>query len=95
MPEIIFTPEAESDIAAAQDWYMSQQDGLDASFLEKLAITVSNIRQRPESFAPIKLTVRRASLDRFPYYVAYEVESPELIVVLRVLHNKQDRSTKL
>jgi plasmid stabilization system protein ParE len=92
--KIAFKPHAEKNVQQAMEWYAEQDTGLENDFPEELTKTVNLISERPESFGRITPTIRSAPLQRFPYYLSFEIQ-PEQIKVFRVLHNKQDRSTKL
>jgi len=48
---VIFTPEADDDVAASYDWYESQEPGLGEDSLRSVAACVSGIQRHPEMFS--------------------------------------------
>jgi len=73
---------AELDLAAIEDWYNTQQDGLGAEFRGAIADVIRRIGDSPLSYPERHRTNRRALLRRFPYVVWYRVQSDSAIVLL-------------
>ena len=86
---LILRPEAEADIQSAYDWYESQQTGLGEDFLQSLDNVVAGIQRLPEKHPVVYRELRRALLRRYPYAVFYLVR-PDQIVVVSVMHQRQD-----
>ncbi len=86
---MIIRPEAEADLADAQDWYERQRQGLGAEFLLCVEEVLARIDRTPEMYGEVYRGVRRALTRRFPYAVYYRVEE-DVVVVLGVFHTHQD-----
>lgn len=81
--------EAEADFDAAFAWYQSQRVGLGVDFAERVQETLDLIAERPELYPRVFRNLRRATVQRFPYLVIYEIE-PERVVVVAVVHGSRD-----
>lgn len=86
---LVVRPEAESDVAAAVQWYEGQRPGLSLAFRSALDRAFSTIIENPDRYARIYRDVRRALVRRFPYGVFY-IEQGERIVVVGVLHTSRN-----
>jgi plasmid stabilization system protein ParE len=84
-PRFIVRPEAETDLAAAFEWYESKSLGLGTDFLRAVDACYAFIRRAPESYQLVYSGVRRARLRRFPFSVYYLVDE-QGIAVLGCLH---------
>lgn len=82
---LILTPLADGDLLKAHDWYEDQRKGLGKEFRAAVRQAIRQIRSRPEGRPFFAHTVRRVRVDRFPYWVYYQV-SPGLITVLTIFH---------
>ena len=79
-------PEAETEIQAAAQWYEDRRGGLAEVFLGEVGDALSAIERHPKRYPKpvgVRTTrdVRRISLSRFPYLVAYEIMEDEVLVV--------------
>jgi len=83
-------PEAAADIRAAMAWYDAREPGLSAEFLSEADAVFARIAARPESYPAVHGETRRALMRRFPYAVYFDIET-EGVLVLAVLHQRQDR----
>ena len=83
-----FHPNAEAELSAAAEFYESRVTGLGRLFSAEVQRTISFIRDYPDAGAAIRLPVRRALVDRFPYAIIYRRDR-ELIHVLAVAHLRQ------
>jgi plasmid stabilization system protein ParE len=86
---VVIRPEAETDLAAARDWYEDRMAGLGAEFGREVDLVLSAAAERALGFPVIHRDVRRALIKRFPYGVFF-VASEDLVVVLAVLHQARD-----
>jgi plasmid stabilization system protein ParE len=69
---VVFTPEADDDVAESYEWYESQEPGLGEEFLRSIDASVRGIQRHPEMY-PIALDeFRRAPIRRFPFEIFYE-----------------------
>jgi toxin ParE1/3/4 len=86
---LIFRPEAESDIAAAYGWYEERAPGLGEEFLRALDVSVASIRRNPLAYPEKHRGVRRVLLRRFPYGLFYLADNQQ-ITVLACLHARRN-----
>jgi toxin ParE1/3/4 len=63
----VIRPEAETDLAAARDWYEDRMAGLGAEFGREVDSVLSVVAERALGFPVIHTDVRRALIKRFPY----------------------------
>jgi plasmid stabilization system protein ParE len=80
-----FHPDAEAELSAAAEFYESRMKGLGRLLSVEVQRTISFIREYPDVGAAIRLPIRRALVDGFPYAVIYR-RGPESIHVLAVAH---------
>lgn len=81
MPNLIFLPEAEKELAEAIDWYESRGKGIGAEFLRSFEASLSAISRNPLQFQAVEGEVRRALLRRFPYSIMYVVAGEDLLIL--------------
>jgi plasmid stabilization system protein ParE len=87
--QVIFTPEADADIAEAYAWYEEREPGLGEEFLRCVEERLRTIQRHPELYRVAIDEFRRAYVRRFPYEIFYEVLT-DRIVVYSVFHCSQD-----
>lgn len=87
--QIIFTPEAEQDVADAFAWYTKIESGLGEDFLHRIDSCLQTIQEHPEIYPVAKPPFRRALIRRFPFEIFYEASS-EAIVIFAVFHCSQN-----
>jgi plasmid stabilization system protein ParE len=87
---VVLRPEAESDIFTSRDWYARQREQLGDDFVQAIDELLAQIQSRPELFAVIFRTVRRAKTRRFPYIVYFRLWDDRTEVVA-VLHASRDQ----
>jgi toxin ParE1/3/4 len=83
----------EREVTEAASWYEKRQAGLGADFFGEYERVISQIEEHSLRYAKLETVkidrdIRRFLLHRFPYYVAYEVVSDE-VVVLAVAHTSR------
>jgi len=83
-----FHPEAEAELSAAAEFYESRVAGLGRLFSAEVQRTIWFVRAYPDVGAIVRLPIRRALVDRFPYAIIYRVDR-ESIHVLAVAHLHQ------
>jgi len=83
------SPEAELDLDEAHLWYHRQAPRLAANFLAAVQASIASIQRRPEAYALVDPTMRRALVRRFPYAIFYEIGATE-IVVYAIFHAARD-----
>jgi toxin ParE1/3/4 len=87
---LIVQPAAETDINDAVDWYENRRSGSGDELLAEIRRTLERIEDLPESFPFDFERARRARTSIFPYKM-YFVLTDELISVIALLHDKQDK----
>ena len=87
--QVIYTPEARTDVLDAYGWYQSREPGLGTDFLRCLEACVSLIQRHPLLSKVAVHPFRRALIRRFPYELFYRPGSNQLIIVA-VFHCAQD-----
>jgi Plasmid stabilization system protein len=87
---IEFLPIAELELEDVLDWYESKQMNLGAEFLLTFDTILNYITDNPYLFPIVHNDMRKAPLPTFPYSFIYEVHDPEVILVLAVIHQKQN-----
>jgi len=86
---IRFRSEARADVQSAYDWYEDKESGLGDRLLEAIDAVMDRVDANPRLFPKAHQEFRRAVLPQFPYCVYFVVE-PAYIVVVGVLHGRQD-----
>jgi plasmid stabilization system protein ParE len=94
MLEVIFRPEAQSELEFAGNYYAPLAPSLEQEFFRAVAVCVQQIRRDPEAFPALTDRIRKISTRRFPYVLLYAV-SNDTVVVLRLVHNRTDPGTWL
>ncbi len=87
---VIYHPEARTEVIEAAQYYESKQAGLGAEFLDEIDLTVARIAGQPRGFAAIKEDVRCAIVRRFPYAVLYRLIHDEVRVLVVRHHSRRD-----
>lgn len=85
--------EAVAELEDASDWYEHQRSGLGLVFLSAVDRTIDRVSRWPLSGSPVDgideaLDVRRLSVERFPYYLAY-ISGERGLTVLAVAHERR------
>ena len=93
---IRFTSRAVGDLEAALGHYGDIGSELGIDFREDFGAALDRMVMFPKGAPPVDgfPGVRRARMRRFPYGIFYRPDAEDLLV-LRVLHAKQDRGTAL
>lgn len=83
-----------ADLHEARDRYEQLDAEMAAACVQAFGRVVDRLALFPRSGTPVEgfADVRRARLLRFPYGVFYRVGHPDEVRVLRVLHERRDRS---
>jgi plasmid stabilization system protein ParE len=82
-------PLAELDLAAASDWYETQEQGLGDKFTLAVEAVLKRVGTKPLQFPKSSYGTRRALVRKFPYAVHFQIQGDSCIVVA-VLHQRQD-----
>ena len=86
---VIYTPEADDDVAESYDWYESREPGLGEDFLRCVETCVLTIQRHPQLYPVAVDEFSRALIRRFPLEIFYEV-SDDFIIVYSLFHCSQD-----
>lgn len=87
--KVEFTPEAESEIIDAFNWYEDQSFGLGGEFLRPVKQSEAALARNPQQYQILYKETRRAFLRRFPYALHYVVEA-DFVIVLACFHFRRD-----
>lgn len=86
---LVLRRQAKLDLADARRWYEEKRPGLGDSFLDAIDTVLAVVLDHPNLHPRVSERVRRASVNRFPYGIFYEVEGDTLRVIA-ILHNARD-----
>ena len=67
---VIFTPEADDDIAGSYDWHESQEPGLGEDFLRSVEACIRAIQRHPAMYPAAIAEFRCALIRRFPFEIS-------------------------
>ena len=79
--QVIFSPQAQSELDDAVDYYDLQQAELGAQFLDVVERAATRIGRTPMQWPVTQNDVRRCLLRRFPYSLFYSVETDHVYVI--------------
>jgi plasmid stabilization system protein ParE len=71
MPRVTLHAEAEAEVDQAFDWYWERSPQAAAGFLDELAAAQAQIRRNPHQFPLVTPNLRKAVLQRYPYYLLF------------------------
>lgn len=85
--------EAEAELLSAMLFYEDRQAGLGQNFFERFSETIESIASDPRRYPVyegkrLSRAFRRATVDRFPYIIVYQIRDDETLVVA-VAHSSQ------
>ena len=86
---VIYTGDADDDVAESYDWYESREPGLGEDFLRSVEACVLAIQRHPHLYPVAVDGFRRALIRRFPYEIFYEPNA-DSIIIYSVFHCSQD-----
>ena len=86
---VIYTPEADDDVAESYNWYESREPGLGEDFLRCVEACLLTIQRHPHIFPVAVDEFRHAPIRRFPFEIFYE-PTDNCIFVYSVFHCSQD-----
>jgi len=85
---ITFHPDAEAEVTEAAEYYESHSAGLGFDLLGEVERALEQVSANPETCQLIGRRVRRKTLWRFPYNLAYAVY-PDRIRIVAFAHEKR------
>jgi plasmid stabilization system protein ParE len=86
--------DARDEIRSAALWYQEHRDGLGEEFVAAVDEVLLKIAKTPQLFPrwvgteKVSSIIRKASLERFPYVVAFE-QHKRYVLVLAIAHQKR------
>ncbi len=83
-----FHPEAAAEFEETSAFYEIRMVGLGKSFAAEVERTVSHIREFPDAGSPVGISIRRALIPRFPYFLVYRVVG-DAVQIVAVSHHRQ------
>ncbi len=83
-----FHPDAEQDIANAQQWYAERSAIAARAFLTELMASVDTVAQSPARWPRHLAGTRRYVFAKFPFSLVYRV-TDELLTVVAVTHHRR------
>jgi plasmid stabilization system protein ParE len=87
-------PEARAELRSAALWYEERRSGFGDRLIERLNEAFSRVSAAPEIYASwpgtahAPIPIRRAGVEQFPYFVAFEVHADH-VLVLAIAHGKR------
>ena len=82
-------PEADKDLEEAALYYENCSSGLGMNFINEYTASLYRILDSPETYALYYQNIRRLTLDRFPFAIAYEIYEDHIYVLAVMnLHKK-------
>ena len=88
MLPVEYHPQARDEVIATAVYYEDRAVGLGADFLLEAERTEGFLAQFPAMGRQLPDTIRRVSLQRFPYHLIYRIE-PQRIFVLAIAHHRR------
>lgn len=86
--KLVVSPEAESDIEKAFEWYEDRREGLGRDFVFEARISIRKITEHPLLYPIARSKTRRLLLDRFPYSMFYTVIG-DVVKVIACIHQRR------
>ena len=83
-----FHPEASAELEDASMFYESRMVGLGNAFAAEVHLTVTLIRQFPDTGLTVGPSRRRVVVPRFPYSLVYRHDT-DAIIILAVSHQRR------
>ena len=89
MTQAIFHPVARRELEEAIDYYNAEGQGLGSAFREEVQRVLALLTRFPRLGQPVRGSVRRMMLSRFPYCIYYRLLAPDTLRILAVAHNRR------
>jgi toxin ParE1/3/4 len=88
MTQAIFHPAARRELEEAIDHYAAERPGLGREFREEVQGVLALLTRFPRLGQPVRGSVRRMMLSRFPYRLYYRLLDSDNLRILAVAHNR-------
>jgi toxin ParE1/3/4 len=89
MTQGIFHPVARRELEEAIDYYNAESQGLGSEFREEVQRVLALLTRFPRLGQPVRGSMRRMMLSRFPYHIYYRLLASDNLRILAVAHNRQ------
>jgi len=89
MTQAIFHPVARRELEEAIDYYNAESQGLGSEFREEVQRVLALLTRFPRLGQPVRGSVRRMMLSRFPYHIYYRLLESDNLRILAVAHNRR------
>ena len=89
MTQVIFHPTARRELEEAIDSYNAERQGLGSEFREEVQRVLALLTRFPRLGQPVRGSVRRMMLSRFPYHIYYRLLESDNLRILAVAHNRR------
>jgi hypothetical protein len=80
--------EAILDIHEAFEWYEKQKEGLGFLLIEEIRNLLHKKAEHPTYYTFINSAFRRIKVNRFPYFLIYEIED-DIVLINSLFHAKR------
>lgn len=80
MKQVKFHPDADREVAEAQNWYGERSAVAAQAFALEIDRAIKSIAESPERWSQTVRGERRFLLSRFPYTILYRVQSDEVFI---------------
>jgi plasmid stabilization system protein ParE len=90
--QLIFRPEAQTELLAAQAWYEARSPGLGFEFARAVDAAVARVQRMPLTFPCVEADFRHVMARKFPYSIIYRVTDAQIIVVSCFHHRRKPGS---
>lgn len=80
--------EAILDIHEAFEWYEKQKEGLGFLLIEEIENCYIKLAEHPTHCTFINSAFRRIKVNRFPYFLIYEIED-DVVIINSLFHAKR------
>jgi toxin ParE1/3/4 len=88
MTQAIFHPAARRELEEAIDHYNAERQGLGREFREEVQRVLALLTRFPRLGQPVRGSVQRMMLSRFPYHIYYRLLESDNLRILAVAHDK-------
>jgi toxin ParE1/3/4 len=89
MTRTVFHPAARRELEETVDYYNAERAGLGSEFREEVQRVITLLTRFPQLGQPVRGSVQRMMLLRFPYHVYYRVLESGNLRILAVAHNRR------
>lgn len=89
---LVFRPEAQKEVLAAQSWYEDRVAGLGHEFARAVDEAIERIRKTPTAYPSLDTPYRHLMLRKYPFSIVYHATDSEVVVVSCFHHLRKPAS---